>query len=83
MSGDPAIAAAQRAWESLPDIPTDGPFNLAVAAAWEALDPLRDVVSEWERYRAYGVDLPLRDVIARLKPLLYSSSELEGDSDAQ
>ncbi|WIC40274.1 hypothetical protein SEA_HOLLIDAY_79 [Gordonia phage Holliday] len=98
MSGDPAIAAAQRAWDAryvgrlvstVESAAHDGLGALAIAAAREALAPLRELHrpftvrtnddESWvECHSCVGQEWPCQS--ARL---LYSSSELEGTSDAQ
>lgn len=99
MSGDPAIAAAQRAWDSegwggpgrpLSEGLSEG--SLAEAAAREALAPLRELHRPVDSLGKTGAKVcaTCRDLFGSLAvwpcssaPLLYSSSELEGDSDAQ
>ncbi|AYD83938.1 hypothetical protein SEA_GETALONG_78 [Gordonia phage Getalong] len=99
MSGDPAVAAAQRAIADRPMLTkacendlTRAVFeDLASAGAAEALAPLRKVIEEARRWTPYDTrDIgqavlyeSFTDLLDELSALLYSSSELEGDSDAQ
>ncbi|WKW86357.1 hypothetical protein SEA_BUDSKI_80 [Gordonia phage Budski] len=101
MSGDPAIAAAQRAWDAryvgrmvstVESAAHDGVGALAIAAAREMAAPLRKLhVRKTEpcddcskvcpecalECAACDAEWP-----TDTDRLLYSSSELEGDSDA-
>ncbi|WVX88622.1 hypothetical protein SEA_CHEESETOUCH_80 [Gordonia phage CheeseTouch] len=95
MSGDPAIAAAQRAWDAryvgrlvstVESAEHDGLGALAIAAAREMAAPVRKLhiqstripSADYRRCITCHTSWPCDT--ARL---LYSSSELEGDSDAQ
>jgi hypothetical protein len=79
---DPAIKAASRVFDFMGDAPVfcddcyDPAVDTSIDAVREALKPLRELVEEWERYIAYGVSLPMTDVVARLKPLIYTTEEL-------
>ncbi|QHJ86412.1 hypothetical protein SEA_KUWABARA_76 [Gordonia phage Kuwabara] len=96
MSGDPAIAAAQRAWDAryvgrlvsaVESAAHDGLGALAIAAAREMAAPVRDVVEQLcvdlMNYPEERWPSLIRSALSELDPLLYSSSELEGTSDAQ
>ncbi|AMS03298.1 hypothetical protein BJD62_gp55 [Gordonia phage Lucky10] len=93
MSGDPAIAAADKALDAVADDKRmflddwDVLTDTAIAAAREMAAPVRDVVEQlcvdlmnYPEERWPGL---IRSALTELDPLLYSSSELEGDSDAQ
>ncbi|USH45576.1 hypothetical protein SEA_PHABULOSO_81 [Gordonia phage Phabuloso] len=96
MSGDPAIAAAQRAWDAryvgrlvsvVESAAHDGLGALAIAAAREALAPLREVVEQARTCTPYDTrDIgeavlydSFTDFLDELSALLYSSEEL-GDN---
>ncbi|WVX88133.1 hypothetical protein SEA_LITNINMCQUEEN_77 [Gordonia phage LitninMcQueen] len=97
MSGDPAIAAAQRAWDAryegrmvsaVDSAAHNGVGALTIAAAREALAPLREL---HKPIAMCGVIVCIHCRTATgasaswpcsSAALLYSSSELEGDSDA-
>lgn len=95
MSGDPAIAAAQRAWDAryvgrmvsaVESAAHDGLGALAIAAAREALAPLRakhKLLTDALKFMPDSEAAVLTAALDMFAEALYSSSELEGDSDAQ
>ncbi|WP_157226755.1 hypothetical protein [Gordonia soli] len=69
---DPAVAAAQRAWDrgTEPDLGYDD----MIAAAREALAPIRAVAARYEDDYIGGFSID--DILTELRPLIYAEEEL-------
>lgn len=76
---DPAVEAAQRAIGHVsPDEFTNDVGDTALAAAREALRPIRDIHQKWAEAYAYRADgLVLNAFLAALAPLIFTTEELE------
>lgn len=72
---DPAVEAARNALAKV-GFGRSGHVQ-RVAAAREALKPIRELHAEWARHASYGVSYPLRDILQRLAPLIFTTEELE------
>ncbi|MEW2483613.1 hypothetical protein AB0876_28905 [Mycobacterium sp. NPDC049093] len=72
---DPAIEAAQRAWEA--DGLRDGWKALAVAASREALMPIREKYQELLRFYEGSVEVGPWRILDDLAKLIYTTEELD------
>lgn len=82
---DPAVSAAQRAWDETDGFGFDSSRDAMVAAAREALAPIRELIEKWEAPTTPGVihnGAPesltniAQDFIDSLRELVYPSEEL-------
>lgn len=71
---DPAVAAAQKIWER-----HEPPYRSddLIAAAREALKPIRALHDDWSRIDAQGCSISHREIFDRLAPLIFTTEELE------
>lgn len=69
---DPAIEAARRAWEEIPERSYASRSDVMEAAAREALKPVREVVEEWRD------QMPLQ-IWEELATRIYTTEELNRD----
>lgn len=77
MSGDPAVEAAHRSFHPKYNYSQEDKVS-GLAAAREALRPIRDVHQKWAEAYAYRADgLVLNAFLAALVPLLFTKGELE------
>ncbi|OBY33428.1 hypothetical protein ACT18_00245 [Mycolicibacter kumamotonensis] len=76
---DPAVDAAQRAWDGCDVCPPDSghnkPPSSSVAAAHEALKPVREVVERYENLLNPWDDVGF-EILDALRPLVYPTEEL-------
>ncbi|AVO21679.1 hypothetical protein I5I01_gp74 [Mycobacterium phage MooMoo] len=84
---DPVVEAARRALDGMPTLAEQAEeqpilkalvLDVGAAAAREALKPIRDWMAEIDSEDM----IPGHAIIAALAPLIYSSEELSGESDA-
>lgn len=73
---DPAVVAVRSAAAANGDWPWDSTSGAMLEAAREALKPIRELVKTWERL-VNPWDTDLADLLEDLKPLVYTSEELE------
>lgn len=77
---DPAIEAAQRAWDTTAELTTDlqytvNPYAVAKAAAREALRPIRELYEEQSGDSDESAELWV--FLNKLAPLIFTTEELE------
>lgn len=72
---DPAVVAAQRAWDALPEQSYATREQVMEAAAREALKPIRAWMERIAAYEA-GADIECPS-LSDLTPLVYPTEELE------
>lgn len=78
---DPAVEAAQRAWDALQRKSGWGPEEIPqelAAAAREALKPIRELYEQMNSPLPDGFELPggVKYLLERLAPLIFTTEEL-------